>query len=349
MASVRCASCGAENHQSNPTCDFCRGSLANSSTGSPSTAPAEGPGTTDKHRYSLADPTARPPMRNLVGAVVAFGIVLAVGVFYLFHENQKADPKAEFDLATKCDAAGYSAELSKGFDPQSWNANDGQLAISPLHIAAGNNCVSIVRIMLDKGVRPDLHLNNGATSIVMAAASGSRDVVSELLKRGVDINSVTGGNAPMTPLVAAIVSHNPQMVQFLLDSGAQVNGPPRGSVQGLAGLTPLQAVVTGEQLDPEILSLLLKHGVTVDPTDIRRARQIHGKEVAMLLATLDPGVQTVVHEYACDDCPFAHDELADLAIQYGKLKPGQQSPALDKRFAELILKTESSGNSSNKK
>jgi hypothetical protein len=138
------------------------------------------------------------------------------------------------------------------------------------------------------------------------------------------------------------------MVRFLLDSGAQVNEPPPGSVQGLPALSPLQAVIIADQIDPEMLSLLLKHGVKVDPTDIRRARERHGKEVAtMLLATLDPGVQTVVHEYACDDCPFAHDELADLAIQYGKLKPGQQDPALDKRFAELISKTNTSGKPNN--
>ena len=129
---------------------------------------------------------------------------------------------------------------------------------TPLTQAAARNDVVTLRQLLADGHKPD-EGGDSWTALIWASRSGSIDVINQLLDSGADINrpGSTGDDWDATPLQHAILQRQPAAARLLLDRGAD---PNRSA--GPRGLTPL--ILAAGDTDPSILKLLLAHGA--DPT-----------------------------------------------------------------------------------
>jgi len=282
-------------------------------------------------------------LKALIAAACVFGLSSLAGC-------SKADPSKLIELSEKPDVKAFQAEINKGFDAKPWNTGAGQVSMTPLHAAALGGSVAIVRLLLDRGMNPQLHMQDGTTPVEIAIVKGSSDIVEELLKRGVDANSIlkndmtplslaaTAGQGDivklllgsgadvnklsgdfshkMTPLAVAAISKNPDIADMLITAGAHVNT----SVG--EGMSPLQSAIFSQDPNPQMIALLLKYGAEADFTTVSYAREHLGKTMATtLLASIrNPVVQRVTRDTACKDCPIPQNALVDLIMRMGREK-----------------------------
>ena len=181
--------------------------------------------------------------------------------------------------------------------------------------------------LLDKGFPADTRDSYGQTPLLVAAASGSLDVVTLLLARDdVNINALSNPPYSWTPLIMAVEGRHEPVIRALLNSGADVNlRSSRGTALQRAVIRHvmsaiellLKAGANPNILDEEgstvasyaleydytsgfeissVLKLLQKYGANFKVEDKSRATLLHlasdaGNDVAvkMLLAEgLDP-------------------------------------------------------------
>src|SRR5690606_27467161 len=125
-------------------------------------------------------------------------------------------------------------------------------------------------LLLDAGANIEDAAPTGTTALVLAAHSNQAAVVSYLLQRGADPNSVGAG---YTALHAAVVRGNAEVVKALLASGAdpnalQTQGSRSKRYSGFAldktmvGATPFLLATRSSQL--EIMRLLAEGGTDVN-------------------------------------------------------------------------------------
>lgn len=104
--------------------------------------------------------------------------------------------------------------------------------------AGAEGLLDIVKLAIDAGADPKLTNRYGGTALIPASERGHVEVVQELLARsGVDVNHVN--NLGWTALMEAIVlsdggEAHQQIVQLLIDHGADVNIPDKDGVTPLA-------------------------------------------------------------------------------------------------------------------
>ncbi len=122
---------------------------------------------------------------------------------------------------------------------------------------AGMGELETIKLLHKKGV--DIHcLASDHTPIMEASLMGHTAVVEFLHKTGVDINFTT--KSGYTPLMhASLRSDNLEVIQFLLDNGANVNA------KALDGSTALMGAAQYGHLS--IIELLLKNGASVKDLD----------------------------------------------------------------------------------
>ncbi len=130
------------------------------------------------------------------------------------------------------------------------NAKDG-IQDSPYLYAGARGHLGILRLTLDHGA--DLQSLNrfGGTALIPAAERGHVETVAELIAAGVDVNHVNtlGWTALMEAVILADGGpRHRQIVELLLDAGADPNIPDRDGVTALAharrmGLTGMAAVL----------------------------------------------------------------------------------------------------------
>ena len=279
-------------------------------------------------------------------------IPLCVSLIFLLGCS-KSDPAKLIQFAKSGDVSAFDAEISKSFDPKTWNEGDGQWSDTPLHAAASKGSGPIVRTLLERGIIPKLRLSNGMTAMDIAISRGSTDVVSELLKHGFDANGAVGavekGAVPwMTPLTLAAMMGQAGIVKLLLASGADIN-KVAGEIPNqhpaicfaasahhpevvevllgsgaTAGLDALQAALFSENFnestDLKTIVLLLKHGAQADFICVSHAREKYGKNLAtLLLASVgNPLAQRVLRDTACKDCPIPRNDLVDTVMRLSK-------------------------------
>lgn len=128
---------------------------------------------------------------------------------------------------------------------------------TPLTFAAATGHTAGVKMLIEKGVDPNLARNDGMTVLMMAANAGNPETVAELLKHKVDVNALDDNDTSALAL-AARGGHVP-VAKMLLDAGAKVDVPD------YEGITPLMAAaVTGRAA---IVDQLLKAGANVNAKD----------------------------------------------------------------------------------
>ncbi len=153
--------------------------------------------------------------------------------------------------------------LEKGADA---NATDTQHS-TPLVEAANRETA---RMLIDKGADVNAKNADGLTALMNAVggpgAFGDVAWVKLLLSHGADVNavskapsSITVKNGPvdvggLTPLILAVTFDSREVVQVLLDAGAEVN------VKDIRGMTPVMLAVASDHNDPAVVKLLVSHG-----------------------------------------------------------------------------------------
>jgi ankyrin repeat protein len=96
----------------------------------------------------------------------------------------------------------------------------------------------------------------GQTPLMSAVRDGEFSTVQLLLNLGAKVDAQGGNNT--TPLMCAVERRRPDCVELLLTAGADVNIKDRDGQSALEFMSPSDI---NERRCPEILSLLLKHGI----------------------------------------------------------------------------------------
>ncbi|WP_333023560.1 ankyrin repeat domain-containing protein [Wolbachia endosymbiont of Pentidionis agamae] len=122
----------------------------------------------------------------------------------------------------------------------------------PLHDAAADNRLEIVKLFLEYGADPNV--DYGGTPLYFAASRGRLEVIDLLLKNGADPNI---GGTLGTPMTAAMADGHIRVVKYLLEYGID----PNSHSSLITAIRYYQSIDTNK---PEIVELLLQYGA--DPT-----------------------------------------------------------------------------------
>lgn len=169
---------------------------------------------------------------------------------------------------------------------------------SPLHWAAINDNVTVVKILLEAGARVESVNSILEQPLHVAVGYENLNVVLELLDRGADVNARTDGKR--TPLHYAAASGNVMLVRTLLQKGAHANAS-----FGDENVTALHvAAMDGHE---EVIRELLKHDVDINKQDndswtaLQCAARMGHAGVIKMLASHGAHVNSPEHN---DDAPL---------------------------------------------
>jgi ankyrin repeat protein len=247
---------------------------------------------------NLADEEGRTPMywAAFHGSQRVFGVVLA-----------KVTDRSTLPLAAfKGDLNAVRAFVQSGADV---NAAD-EFGCTPLHWAAAANVNDVADFLVANGADVNAEDNDGLTPLLAARRldmirflvskgadvnvkgdtlgytrlhkacqfENDLDVATFLISKGADVN--TRNNWGITPLIGTSTNGNREMVQLLIDNGADVN-------MGYWNGTPLLVAAAAGHTD--VVKLLIDKGANINASDDRgrtplsRAQQQgHSKIVELL-------------------------------------------------------------------
>lgn len=171
-------------------------------------------------------------------------------------------------------------------DPAQANIKDAD-GDTMLHVAVQTGDDQVVKVLLDHGADVTARNAHGETPLELAALQGSALVMRTLLRggakvvspnallarsawagnvavaqillsKGADVNggAVPGSKDKSSPMHSAVMGEMPDMVEYLIRSGANVN------VVNASGLTPLH--LASQSIYPQIARILLEHGAKVN-------------------------------------------------------------------------------------
>ena len=140
---------------------------------------------------------------------------------------------------------------------------------TPLHKAAENGSLEMVKILIEMGADIDAKDEGKATPLHYCILVGNIEIVKILLQKGADMEARLEGEviSVCTPLHVAVKFSHMDIVKLLLGNGAQIN------TQDKIGNTVLHHTVENDtyHFDPfdpyfflEIVKYLLEHGAQVD-------------------------------------------------------------------------------------
>ncbi|CAF3746613.1 unnamed protein product [Rotaria sp. Silwood1] len=134
---------------------------------------------------------------------------------------------------------------------------------SPFLTICQHNNVELARLFIRHGVRHDVEGKNlydgKINGLIIAAESGSFDIVRLLVETGLNVNyqiEGTGETAGRTPLFCACAKGFQDIVKYLIEQGADVNGTEK------SGLSCLHIAATMDHADT--VRILCEHGVNLD-------------------------------------------------------------------------------------
>ena len=139
-------------------------------------------------------------------------------------------------------------------------------APTPLTKAAKKGDLPEVRRLIAEGAdinaKDQDDYEHGATALILASANGYREIVQLLLDKGANVNAkMSGIDDGVTALMEASKGKDVKIVQALLDKGANVNAEATmGATMILSGSRVTALTIACLNGDREIIQLLLSKG-----------------------------------------------------------------------------------------
>jgi ankyrin repeat protein len=149
------------------------------------------------------------------------------------------------------DLAAADALLRAGADANAAN----EFKVTPLSLACTNGNPALVERLLKGGARPNVPIATGEMPLMTCAGTGNADAIRALIDHGAEVN-VKEPSEHQTALMWAAAEHHPQVVQLLLDAGAD---PAAHSKKGFTALH-----FAARDGDVESARLLIASGVDVN-------------------------------------------------------------------------------------
>lgn len=219
--------------------------------------------------------------------------------------------------------------------------------------AMSDGSAPVVRLLMDKGAKPNVADALKVTSLRAAAAGGDIETLRLMIEAGVPIDDADF--AGFTPLITAAFVGNVQAVRLLLSKGANVNAVSGdGSFQkvkagtiALGKWTPLLAAAA--MGSPELIRTLLDAGANVNATDVRGMtplmlavatdRQNTDVIRALLGRKADVGVRSLAGETALDwALKIGNPAVVRMLERAGAVRSGVQ-PMPRPTFAPADMQT----------
>jgi ankyrin repeat protein len=117
-------------------------------------------------------------------------------------------------------------------------AND--VGATPLHLACTNRGAPMVERLLAAGANPNATLSNGETVLMTCARAGDARAVKALLVHGAAVDAKESGH-DQTALMWAVAQRHPDVVQVLLETGADLRARSRTYPQTVVGIQTQRA------------------------------------------------------------------------------------------------------------
>ena len=211
-----------------------------------------------------------------------------------------------------------------------------QAGATPLYFAVQEGCVGVVKVLLEeaRGLNVNLGTLKGSTALCIAAQLGREEVVKLLLEvSNININASKFDGT--TPLIGAVVTNFPGIVELLIKRGANVNIPFKDGTPALSMVAELDNIemarvllrtpdiqinragrdrltalaIASRKGHKEIVELLLKEGAEPNKRDKYGTTPLHYAALYGRMAI----VETLLHSEA--------DVDADVAAVIDKCTP----------------------------
>ncbi|MGQ1889032.1 ankyrin repeat domain-containing protein [Thermophagus sp. OGC60D27] len=156
-----------------------------------------------------------------------------------------------FTLFSACNGKTKKDNPQKKLTTSSPEASSPQAPSIPIHEAAFNGNVSIVKNHLAANTNADSVNQDGQTPIMLAAFNGHTEVVKLLAENGASLTK--SDQKGLTPLHFAASGPFPETVQYLLENGASIN-----ATDSIENFTPLMYAASEGNM--EVVRILLKYG-----------------------------------------------------------------------------------------
>lgn len=211
-----------------------------------------------------------------VAAAVAVLLCAAAGSAAASNVDEPRTPDGSTPLmqaAFEGDVAEARRLIEEGADVSASNV----YGVNAMQLAADIGNTELIRLLLKAGADPESPNADGETALHLVARSGNVEAAKLLLKAGAQVDPVEqfGGQ---TPLMWAVARRHPEMVEFLLSKGADVNArsivrdyrrvataESRAAPRDRGGLTPL--MYAARHNCGECVEVLLKYKVDVNLPD----------------------------------------------------------------------------------
>ena len=187
--------------------------------------------------------------RTLVRHLVAGLLVLCTAAGTLW-ASEIHDAAREGDLSKVMELVEQYPEMANEYD---------SAGLTPLHHAALEDRILVIKFLLSNGVLPDVRKGKGPTPLYLAVDSDSEEAVEYLISQGANVNLTF--EKGRTVLFHAVSRRSSNVVQLLIQSGASVNA---GDIDGY---TPLH-IAAIQNLD-DMADLLLVNGANSSAKLIR--------------------------------------------------------------------------------
>ncbi|KAK7862086.1 hypothetical protein R5R35_011501 [Gryllus longicercus] len=134
---------------------------------------------------------------------------------------------------------------------------------------ANNDVAGLKNILLQENIKPDLCDENGMTPLQHAAYKGNKEIVQMLLDQGADVNSGKHEHR-YTALHFAALSGNPEICQLLLHAGAKSHvtnsvGRTASQMAAFVGNHKCVAVINNHVPKGDVDYYTVTHGLETEP------------------------------------------------------------------------------------